>query len=115
RAARALVSGHPLGQRADGHARRALGVVALVGTEETRAGDVEVGPLGSADKLADDQSAGDGARLAAAGVFDISHVALILLFVVGIGRQAPQLLRSEERRVGKEGRSRWSAYYAQRR
>src|SRR5256885_13663599 len=46
----------------------------------------------------------------AAGLFDVSHMGQISLRGPDAGAALESLLRSEERRVGKECRSRWAPY-----
>src|SRR5690606_12607030 len=81
-----------LGQRAHSHARRALDQVMASLLGGCRAGDVEVRPAGLVDELADDKGTRDGAGGPAAGVLDVGDVALVLLLVLGVRRQAAEAL-----------------------
>src|SRR5690606_387263 len=77
-----LQPGHKFGQRAHGHAGGAFDQVVAVFVAGAGAGDVQVSPAGVFDELADDEAAGDGAGLPAAGVLDVRDVALVLLLVL---------------------------------
>src|SRR5690606_29583763 len=79
-----LQPGHKFGQRAHGHAGGAFDQVVAVFVAGAGAGDVQVSPAGVFDELADDEAAGDGAGLPAAGVLDVRDVALVLLLVLGV-------------------------------
>ena len=52
------------------------------------------------------------ARIAGVDLPREKRIEILLTYIYGIGRtSATRILRSEERRVGKECRSRWSPYH----
>src|SRR5256886_15368881 len=72
---------------------------------------LRVGEANSFDLLTSDQVLGIFDSLTFAFFFVMLVLSSIALLVGGIGVMAIMMVRSEERRVGKECRSRWSPYH----